>query len=87
MTAQERLDAVTVELEAAGARVFSVAPLADPDAPHVVVAHDVRVSSPTPQVHAEATAILAAHRVPTDGLVPWVDPTIEEGETGESIDH
>lgn len=85
MDALERLNAVTGELEGAGAQVVSATPLAHPDDPHVIVAHDVRVSSPTPAVHTQATAILAAHRVPTQGLIPWQDPTIdEEGAVDES---
>lgn len=84
MTAQERLDAVTVELEAVGARVISATPLAHPDDVHTLVAHDVHVSSPTPTVHASATAILATHRVSTRGLVPWLDPTIDEEVHDES---
>ena len=85
MSALERLEAVTVELEAVGARVISATPLAHPDDVHTLVAHDVHVSSPTLEVHASATAILATHRVSTRGLVPWLDPTIdEEGADDES---
>lgn len=86
MGALDRLNAVTAELEAAGAQVVSALPLAHPEDPHVIVAHDVRVSSPTPEVHAAATAILAAHRVPTAGLIPWQDPDIEE-VWDEGINH
>lgn len=86
MTALDRLEAVTAELEGAGAQVVSATPLAHPTDPHVIVAHDVRVSSPTPQVHSQATAILATHRVPTDGLIPWQDPEAVEEGAGDEID-
>lgn len=74
MTAEERLDTVTALLEATGTRIASVTALAHPTDPHTVVAHDVRVSSPSAQVDAAARAILTTHAVPTEGLVPWVDP-------------
>lgn len=84
MDALDKLDAVSAELEQAGAKIVTAVPLADPADPHVVVAHDLRVSSPTLEVHASATAILATHHVSTRGLIPWADPDIVEGEADAS---
>ncbi|WP_293782631.1 hypothetical protein [uncultured Aeromicrobium sp.] len=82
MSPQERLAEVETLISVAGGTVTSVTPLADPDDPHTIVAHQVHTSSPTVDVHAQVTAILADHAVDTSGLVPWVDPDaiIEEVE-------
>ncbi|MBM9432324.1 hypothetical protein [Flaviflexus equikiangi] len=84
MDALAKLDTVSAEILSAGGRVTGVEPLAHPETPHVIVAHRVTVSSPTPDVDTVVRQILADHHVSTRGLVPWLDPDIVEGAEDES---
>ncbi|MCW5952848.1 MAG: hypothetical protein KIT69_11380 [Propionibacteriaceae bacterium] len=70
-TPETRRDTTVAALIEIGACVYSTLPLAHPDAPHLVVAYEVRAG----QTHPDQAEALAALRAETEtalaDLIPW----------------